>query len=92
MVKDVPSTSLTMAVSDLGPESSTVKMDFAESLRMVSNSVMVTEGTADSALVMVGSKMAEEATRRLDRRERRCNMLLLLDGSSLRLLLFETAA
>lgn len=40
----VPSTSLTRAVSDLTPESSTTRMDLAESLRMISNSERVTEG------------------------------------------------
>ena len=79
----MPSTSLTMAVSDFGPESSTDRMDLAESLRMVSNSSEDMEGTG-AALVMVGARRkAEEATRRLERRVRRCIVLLL--GSSWRL-------
>ncbi len=42
--KIVPSTSFTIAVSDLGPESSTVKMDLAESFKIMSNSADVTDG------------------------------------------------
>lgn len=79
----VPSTSLTIAVSDLGPESSTERMDLAESFRMMSNSSEVIERA--SALDAAGSRRrAEEAVKRLVSRLRRCIILWFLefDGSS----------
>ena len=84
MVKVVPSTSFTMAVSDLGPESSTERMDLAESFRMVSNSEEVTDGMAGAALaagVVVGRIRRVEAVvvTRLDRRVRRCIVCWLLE-------------
>ena len=75
IVNVVPSTNLTMAVSDLGPESSTMDIDFAESFRMMSNSDDVTDGIlleSPAALDMVGRKRSvDDVVKILDSRVRR---------------------
>ena len=75
IVNVVPSTNFTMAVSDLGPESSTMDIDFAESFRMMSNSDDVTDGIlleSPAALDMVGRKRSvDDAFKILDSRVRR---------------------
>mmetsp|Transcript_1129 Transcript_1129/g.2613 ORF Transcript_1129/g.2613 Transcript_1129/m.2613 type:complete len:115 (+) Transcript_1129:364-708(+) len=70
MEKVVPSTSLTMAVSLLDPESSTTRIDFAESFRMMSNSEEVTDGTV-AALDADGSRSKREEVAMLERSARR---------------------
>ena len=76
IVNVVPSTNFTMAVSDLGPESSTMDIDFAESFRMMSNSDDVTDGilleSSVTALDMVGRKRSvDDVVKILDSRVRR---------------------
>ena len=75
IVNVVPSTNFTMAVSDLGPESSTMDIDFAESFRMMSNSDDVTDGIlleSPAALDMVGRKRSvDDGFKILDSRVRR---------------------
>ena len=80
IVKVVPSTNLTMAVSDLGPESSTERMDLAESLRIVSNSVEVTPGVSaeamegDEDVMAMKERVDAVVVRKVERRVRRCMM------------------
>lgn len=90
MEKVVPSTNFTSAVSDLGPESSTVRMDLAESFKIISNSADVTDGILAldvAALDAFGDRSrVEDALRKFIRRNLRRNgimllLLLLLDGS-----------
>lgn len=83
IAKVVPSTSFTIAVSDFGPESSTARMDFAESLRIMSKSAEVIEGM-ESALAMLGVMGARrnERAEKLVIRVRRC-IILLLSGLGL---------
>ena len=92
--KIVPSTSFTIAVSDFGPESSTVKMDLAESFKIMSNSADVTDGIlavdAGAAYDEVGnrSRVEDDALRIFNRKFLRRDiiimsllLLLVLDSS-----------
>jgi hypothetical protein len=83
MEKIVPSTSLTIAVSDLGPESSTVKMDLAESFKIMSNSADVTDGIlavdAGAAYDEVGnrSRVEDDALRIFNRKFLRRDIIIM---------------
>lgn len=52
----VPSMRVTTAVSDLGPDSSTILTDLAEVLRMVSNSATATPGMAFATWGRTGAR------------------------------------
>ena len=82
MEKVVPSTNRTSAVSDLGPESSTVKMDLAESFKIMSNSADVTDGMLESdtpAMDAVGNrKSVEDAVKKFNRRLLRRIVVIIL--------------
>ncbi len=79
MEKVVPSTNFTRAVSDLGPESSTVKMDLAESFKIMSNSADVTDGVDAPATDAVGNrKRVEDALTKFIRRLLRRIIIMLL--------------
>ena len=78
MEKVVPSTNLTIAVSDFGPESSTMKMDLAESFKIMSNSADVTDGILAALEVVGKSSRVEDALRKFNRRLLRCDIIMML--------------